>query len=62
MDGWIQWSLPKDVTMEEDEGMLEATDAPQSFPPCAREHSVTSGSKHLEIIKSQQRRLNVLIK
>lgn len=48
--------------MEEDEGMLEATDAPQSFPPCAREHSVTSGSKHLEIIKSQQRRLNVLIK
>lgn len=43
-------------------GMLEAAEALQSSPPCAREHSVTSGYKHLEIIKNQRRRLNVLIK
>lgn len=62
MDAWIQQHLPKNITTEEDGGTLAATEAPQSSPPCAREHSVTSGSEHLEIIKSQQRRLNVLIK
>lgn len=42
--------------------MLEAVEALQSSPPRAREHLVTSGYKHLEIIKNQQRGLNVLIK
>ena len=31
--------------------MLEAAEALQSSPPRAREHFVTSGYKHLEIIK-----------
>lgn len=43
-------------------GMLEAAQALQSSSPCSREHFVTSGYKHLEIIKNQQRRLSVLIK
>ena len=43
-------------------GMLEATKALQSSPPRAWEHFVTSGYKHLEIIKNQRRCLNVLIK
>lgn len=52
----------RDVTVSPWRGTLEAAQALQSSSPCSREHFVTSGYKHLEIIKNQQRRLSVLIK